>query len=197
MGVKDFGTLVRDLRLGLRDSEVRHLFGHLAEDVAVLNKLPSTAEGDEHSDDDSLPPSRRTHTTTATTVCRYLSPASALSCSNASMAQPAMRSAKAQVDTRSFSAFRTATRLGGGVVLAGGGGGGGALAAGFSASWAATREGGGFVLAAEFVERRRRSTSTRAATPSSAAVTVVKDARDRIARRPGELLEYEKSRRSA
>ena len=36
------------------------------------------------------------------------------------------------------------------------------------------------MLAAEFEERRRRSTSTRAATPSSAAVTVVKDARDRI-----------------
>jgi hypothetical protein len=59
------------------------------------------------------------------------------------MAQPAMQSAKAQVDTRSFSAFRTATRLGGGVVLAAG-----------------------------FEERRQRSTSTRAATPSSIAVAV-------------------------
>ena len=98
----------------------------------------------------SLPASRRTHTTAATTVCRYLRPASALSFANASMAQLAMQSAKAQVETRSFSAFRTATRLGGGVVLA----------AGFDAG---------------FEERRQRSTSTRAAIPSSAAVAVSAD----------------------
>ena len=35
MDIEAFGDLVRDLRLGLSDGDVRHLFGHLAEDVTV------------------------------------------------------------------------------------------------------------------------------------------------------------------
>ena len=35
MGFSDFGRLVADLKLGLREGEVKHLFLHLAEDASI------------------------------------------------------------------------------------------------------------------------------------------------------------------
>lgn len=53
MGLDDFILLVRDLRLGLKDAEVRHLFSHLAEDVAVQSSLlPLSVDEVEGEDED-------------------------------------------------------------------------------------------------------------------------------------------------
>mmetsp|Transcript_8217 Transcript_8217/g.24620 ORF Transcript_8217/g.24620 Transcript_8217/m.24620 type:complete len:232 (+) Transcript_8217:436-1131(+) len=59
MGIEAFAELVRDLRLGLRDAEVRGLFSHLAEDVAVQCSLLSSVDEGSETDEDRPSAKRR------------------------------------------------------------------------------------------------------------------------------------------
>ena len=46
MGFNDFGRLVADLKLGLREGEVKHLFLHLAEDASINSTALQICEDD-------------------------------------------------------------------------------------------------------------------------------------------------------
>ena len=46
MGFSDFGRLVADLKLGLREGEVKHLFLHLAEDASINSTALQICEDD-------------------------------------------------------------------------------------------------------------------------------------------------------
>ncbi len=46
MGFTDFGRLVADLKLGLREGEVKHLFLHLAEDASINSTALQICEDD-------------------------------------------------------------------------------------------------------------------------------------------------------
>mmetsp|Transcript_19485 Transcript_19485/g.67574 ORF Transcript_19485/g.67574 Transcript_19485/m.67574 type:complete len:584 (+) Transcript_19485:122-1873(+) len=55
MGLEAFAELVSELKLGLVDWEVRHLFGHLAEDVAVHAHHLTIDEASDEDEEDASP----------------------------------------------------------------------------------------------------------------------------------------------